>query len=146
MPIVRDVLAAKREQLHTIGAQATVLEATREMNGNRIGALVVTEDGDQVVGIFTVGYALMRVVAEEVGPSEIKVGDVMTKDVICCSPSDDLDEVSAIMKSRRIRHVPVCGRDGRVLGMISIGDVNAQYASNAEQTIHFLNDYIYGRA
>jgi len=146
MPIVRDVLAAKREQLHTIGAQATVLEATREMNRHKIGAMVVTEDGDQVVGIFTERDVLMRVVAEEVGPSEIKVGDVMTKDVICCSPSDDLDEVSAIMKSRRIRHVPVCGRDGRVLGMISIGDVNAQYASNAEQTIHFLNDYIYGRA
>jgi len=146
MPIVRDVLAAKREQLHTIGAHATVLEATREMNRHKIGALVVTEDGDQVVGIFTERDVLMRVVAEEVGPSEIKVGDVMTKDVICCSPSDDLDEVSAIMKSRRIRHVPVCGRDGRVLGMISIGDVNAQYASNAEQTIHFLNDYIYGRA
>jgi CBS domain-containing protein len=146
MPTVRDVLAAKREQLHTISAEATVLEATREMNRHKIGALVVTEDGDQVVGIFTERDVLMRVVAEEVGPSEIKVGDVMTKDVICCSPDDDLDEVSAIMKSRRIRHVPVCGRDGRVLGMISIGDVNAQYASNAEQTIHFLNDYIYGRA
>ena len=146
MPIVRDVVSAKREQLHTIGAEATVLEATREMNRHKIGALVVTEDGDQVVGIFTERDVLMRVVAEEVGPSEIKVGDVMTKDVICCSPDDDLDEVSAIMKSRRIRHVPVCGRDGRVLGMISIGDVNAQYASNAEQTIHFLNDYIYGRA
>ena len=145
MPTVRDVLAAKGNGLHTVSADATVLEATREMNRHKIGALVVTEDGDHVVGIFTERDVLMRVVAEEQAPSDLKVGDVMTKDVICCSPSDDLDEVSAIMKTHRIRHVPVCDQDGRVLGMISIGDVNAQYASNAEQTIHFLNDYIYGR-
>ena|SRR5688500_3167256 len=146
MPTVRDVLAAKGNGLHTIGADATVLEATREMNRHKIGALVVTEDGDQVVGIFTERDVLMRIVAEEVGPCDVKVGDVMTKDVICCSPEDDLDEVSAIMKSHRVRHVPVCNSKGCVLGMISIGDVNAHYASNAEQTIHFLNDYIYGRA
>jgi CBS domain-containing protein len=145
MPTVRDVLAAKGNGLHTIGGDATVLEATREMNRHKIGALVVTEDGDHVVGIFTERDVLMRVVAEEQSPSDLRVGDVMTKDVICCCPEDDLDDVSAIMKSHRIRHVPVCGRDGRVKGMISIGDVNAQYASNAEQTIHFLNDYIYGR-
>jgi CBS domain-containing protein len=145
MPTVRDVLAAKGNGLHTVRADATVLEATREMNRHKIGALVVTEDGDHVVGIFTERDVLMRVVAEEQTPSDMRVGDVMTKDVICCSPEDDLDEVSAIMKTHRIRHVPVCAGDGRVLGMISIGDVNAQYASNAEQTIHFLNDYIYGR-
>jgi CBS domain-containing protein len=145
MPSVRDVLASKGDELHTISADATVLQATREMNRHKIGALVVTEDGDHVVGIFTERDVLMRIVAEEMAPSDMRVGDVMTKDVICCSPEDDLDEVSAIMKTHRIRHVPVCGDDGRVLGMISIGDVNAQYASNAQQTIHFLNDYIYGR-
>ena len=146
MPTVRDVLAAKGNGLHTISADATVLQATREMNRHKIGALVVTDDDGQVVGIFTERDVLMRVVAEESGPSNVKVGDVMTRDVICCEPGDDLDEVSAIMKSHRIRHVPVCGSGGRVIGMVSIGDVNAQYASNAEQTIHFLNDYIYGRA
>jgi CBS domain-containing protein len=145
MPTVRDVLASKRDSLHTISADATVLQATREMNRHKIGALVVTEDGDHVVGIFTERDVLMRVVAEEAAPADMRVSDAMTKDVICCCPEDDLDEVSAIMKTHRIRHVPVCADDGRVLGMISIGDVNAQYASNAEQTIHFLNDYIYGR-
>ena len=78
-------------------------------------------------------------------PTPVPVGNVMTRDVICCGLDDDLDEVSAIMKSHRVRHVPVCERDGRLRGIVSIGDVNAQYASNAEQTIHFLNDYIYGR-
>ncbi len=88
---------------------------------------------------------LTRVVAEELPPAAVEVGAVMTREVICCAMDDDLDEVSAIMKNRRVRHVPVCDCDGNLHGIISIGDVNAQYASNAEQTIHFLNDYIYGR-
>jgi CBS domain-containing protein len=144
MPAVRDVLAQKGDSVFSIDSQATVLEATRRMNQFKVGALVVMEAG-RVVGIFTERDVLTRVIAEELPPSAVQVMNVMTREVICCSPSDDLDEVSAIMKSRRIRHVPVFDCDGAVSGIISIGDVNAQYASNAEQHIHFLNDYIYGR-
>ena len=144
MPNVRDVLASKGDSLHSIDSQASVLEATRRMNQHKVGALVVMEGG-RVAGIFTERDVLTRVIAEELPPSAVPIAAVMTRDVICCSPDDDLDEVSAIMKTRRIRHIPVCDFDGRVSGIISIGDVNAQYASNAEQHIHFLNDYIYGR-
>jgi CBS domain-containing protein len=145
MPTVRDVLACKGDHVHTIAAEAAVLQAKRVRNDPKIGALVVMDQG-RVAGIFTERDVLTRVVAEEKSPSVVRVEDVMTRDVICCNIDDDLDEVSAIMKAKRIRHVPVCDGDGRIQGMISIGDVNAQYASNAEQTIHFLNDYIYGRA
>jgi len=144
MPTVRDVLAVKGQSLQTIDSRATVLEATRKMNQHKIGALVVMEE-DRVAGMFTERDVLTRVIAEELPPAAVQVGMVMTREVICCALDDDLDEVSAIMKSRRVRHVPVCDCEGGLLGMISIGDVNAQYASNAEQTIHFLNDYIYGR-
>jgi CBS domain-containing protein len=144
MPTVNDVLAIKGESLFTIDSRATVLDATRRMNQHKIGALVVM-DGERVAGIFTERDVLTRVVAEELPPSAVQVGMVMTREMICCAPDDDLDELSAIMKTRRIRHVPVCGCDGRLHGIVSIGDVNAQYASNAEQHIHFLNDYIYGR-
>jgi predicted transcriptional regulator len=67
----------------------------------------------------------------------------MTKDVICCQAEDDLDEISAIMQQKRVRHVPVCGEAGRIMGMISIGDVNAYHATNQEAHINFLSDYIY---
>jgi CBS domain-containing protein len=144
MPTVRDVLAEKGETLQTIHSGATVLDATRKMNEHKIGALVVMDEG-RVVGIFTERDVLMRVVADELPPSAVPLSAVMTRDVICCCPHDDLDEISAIMKDKRIRHVPVCDAEGRLLGMVSIGDVNAQYASNAEQQIHFLSDYIYGR-
>lgn len=145
MATVHDVLSAKGESLHTIDANSTVLEATRLMNQHKIGALVVTEEG-RVAGMFTERDVLRRVVAEQVSPADLRVGNVMTREVICCEPDTDLDEISAIMKTRHIRHLPVCCRDdGKLMGLISIGDVNAHYASNQAQTIHFLSDYIYGR-
>jgi len=144
MPTVRDVLSLKGESIHTVNANATVLDATRKMNQYKIGALVVVEDGHPA-GIITERDVLTRVIAEELPPAAVPVANVMTRDMICCDPDDDLDEVSAIMKTKRVRHVPVCDRGGELRGIISIGDVNAQYASNAEQHIHFLNDYIYGR-
>jgi CBS domain-containing protein len=144
MPTVRDVLAAKGSVVHSIAPQATVLEATQKMNAHKLGALLVVHQGT-VVGIFTERDVLRRVVAEQKNPSTCTVSEVMTHDVICVQSDSDLDEVSAIMKARRIRHVPVVDRDG-VHGMISIGDVNAAYASNQEAQITFLNEYIYGRA
>ncbi len=143
MATVHDVLSAKGATLYTIESSLTVLHATQLMNQHKIGAVVVTEDG-RVAGIFTERDVLARIVAEQRSPAETLVGEVMTREVICCDPDTDLDEVSAIMKNRRIRHLPVCGAAG-LLGLVSIGDVNAHYASNQAQTIHFLSDYIYGR-
>jgi CBS domain-containing protein len=144
MPTVGDVLSIKGDQIHAIHPGATVLEATKRMNDHGIGALVVME-GNRVLGIFTERDVLRRVVAAVREPHDVRVREVMTADVICAAPETDLDDISAIMKSRRIRHIPVCRPDGSLAGMISIGDVNAAYASNREQTIHFLNEYIYGR-
>src|SRR5438105_8634517 len=104
------------------------------MNEHKIGALVVMEAG-RVAGMFTERDVLRRVVAEQRQPSEVRVGEVMTREVICCEPHTDLDEVSAIMKNHRVRHLPVCGEGGKLLGLVSIGDVNAHYASNQAQTI-----------
>ncbi len=145
MPTVQDVLRDKGSNVHTIPAHATAMEAIQKMNQHKIGALVVMQD-DQIVGMFTERDVLRRVVAVDRRPDEIRLVDVMTANVVCCSPSTDLDEISSIMKERRIRHIPVCNDEGKLLGMISIGDVNAQHASHQAMTIHYLSDYIYGRA
>ena len=145
MPTVRSVLSDKGSQVFTIHPGATVLEAVNKMNEHKVGSLVVME-GEHVAGIFTERDVLRRVVGEQLSPSEARVDQVMTSDVVCCGPQAELDEVGAIMKNRRIRHVPVCGDGGSLIGLISIGDLNAYNASNQEATIHFLNEYIYGRA
>jgi CBS domain-containing protein len=85
------------------------------------------------------------VLGEKRDPAATSVGDVMTTDVICCGPQTDMDEISTIMKEQRVRHLPVCECDGDLLGMISIGDVNAMHATGQEATITYLNEYLYGR-
>ncbi len=145
MPMVQDILKSKGSIVYSTRPGATVLEAVQHMNQHKLGALVVMQ-GDRVVGIFTERDVLRRIVGEEKNPSTTQVADVMTHEVICCNPETDLEEVSAIMKQRRIRHIPICDDKGKLHGMISIGDVNACYASNQEQTITFLNEYIFGRA
>ncbi|QOV89603.1 CBS domain-containing protein [Humisphaera borealis] len=144
MPTVRDVLAAKGSKVMTVAPGATVMEAVDKMNRNKIGALVVM-DGGSVAGMFTERDVLQRVVGMERGPREMLVGDVMTTEVICCGADEDIEDVAAVMKERRVRHIPVCEQD-ELIGLISIGDVSAQFASQQQAQISFLSEYIYGRA
>lgn len=146
MPSVQDILSNKSPKVHSITPGATALQAINKMNEHGIGALVVTDEGGRVVGMFTERDVLRRVVPHERTPNAILVREVMTGEVVCCRPTEDLDEIRTVMRNRRIRHLPVCDAEGNLLGMISIGDLNAYDASNQEATIHFLNDYIYGRA
>ena len=146
MPSVMDILADKGSDVFTISPVATVLEATHAMNDQKIGALVVKDGGGRVMGIFTERDVLRRVIAEERSPNSVRVGEVMTRDVVCCPPETDIDEASRIMRDRRVRHLPVCDGDGTLLGLVSIGDLNAYHASSQEAQIHFLSEYVYGRA
>ena len=145
MPTVRDVLASKGQGLEFTTPGATVLEAVNQMNEHKIGALVVMDEG-RVVGMFTERDVLRRVVGDGRTASGTLVEQVMTSKVVCCEADTDLDDVATLMKNRRIRHVPVCNGDGKLLGMVSIGDINAHNASNQEAHISFLSEYIYGRA
>src|ERR1051325_4572783 len=146
MPSVMDILADKGTDVYTISPMATVLEATHAMNDQKIGALVVKDGGGRGMGIFTERDVLRRVIAAEKSPKAGRVGEVMTRDVVCCPPDADIDEASRIMRDRHVRHLPVCDGDGNLLGLISIGDLNAYHASSQEAQIHFLNEYVYGRA
>jgi CBS domain-containing protein len=144
MPTVADLLVNKGSQIHTISPAATVLESVHRMNQHQVGALVVMIDG-HLAGMFTERDALRRVMGNLLLPQDVLVSEVMTDKVICCPPDTDVEEASQIMRDRRIRHLPVCDDQGNLFGLISIGDLNAFYASTQEQTISYLTDYIYGR-
>ena len=147
MANIGNILAGKGPQFHSIPASATALDAVHCMNEHKIGALMVTRDEEdgQIAGIFTERDVLRRVVADGRLPAEIQVAEVMTADVMCCTPNTEIDEASRIMRDYRVRHLPVCDEDGRIRGLISIGDLNAFHASDTEATIQFLNEYIHGR-
>jgi len=141
---VKNILGNKGAHVVSVGPGATVLEAALLMNDHKIGALVVTEAG-RLVGIFTERDVLRRVVGEARNPTATRVADVMTAEVVCCAPETTLEEAAGVMKNRRIRHLPVLDGDGRLLGLVSIGDLNAQQVHAQEQHIHLLNEYLYGR-
>lgn len=141
---VFDLLSEKGCHVESVRQGDTVLAATQLMNEHRIGAVVVM-NGDKVAGMFTERDVLRRVVAEQRDPAHTPVGDVMTRKVICCTGQTTIDEARSIMRTKRIRHLPVVGAEGQLIGMISIGDLNAWSIADGEATIHYMNEYIYGR-
>jgi CBS domain-containing protein len=115
------------------------------MNEHSIGSLLVTAS-DRLVGIFTERDVLRRVVAEGRTPETTPVSDVMTREVVCCSPEASIEEVADLMRRRRIRHVPIVNTDESVVGVVSIGDINAhRFAACATELVQ-VQAYIMGRA
>src|SRR5580692_8804101 len=97
MPSAKDILARKGFSIFVVPSTSTVLDAVERMNQHRVGAVVVMDQGN-MRGMFTERDVLRRVVGERRDPATTHVADVMTTDVICCGPSTDMDEISAIMK------------------------------------------------
>ena len=144
MSTVRDILAGKGTHIHSIEPGTTVLDAALLMNEHKIGSLLVM-DGERMAGILTERDILTRVVVERLDPSNTLVGEVMTTEVVCGRPYTRIDEARGVMKNRRLRHLPIIDDDGVLLGLISIGDLNAYQANSQEQTIYLLQEYITGR-
>lgn len=143
MATVSQILNQKGSEVFSIDPQATVLDAAQAMNEHKIGALVVL-DGGRVVGIFTERDVLRRVVAERRNPADVSISEVMTQRVICCRSDTPIDEARGVCMNKRVRHLPVVERDQSLRGMISIGDLNAWNLDHQEQTIHYLQEYLYG--
>lgn len=145
METVREMLHGRVRLLVTASPGETVLEATRRMNEEHVGAVLVME-GIRLVGIFTERDVLRRVVGAGLPPDQTRVTDVMTPGLVCCSPETCVDDVAELMRSRRIRHVPVVDAEGFVVGLVSIGDMNAWRYSRCEVALHQVEDYVWRRA
>ena len=119
---VDGMLRAKGATVVTIRPDATVGDLVRGLRRERIGAMVVSEDGRSVLGIIS-ERDVVRGLAER-GPRilEAPVAEMMTRQVVSCGPRDTVKQVMAEMTKRRIRHIPVLA-DGVLCGIISIGDV-----------------------
>lgn len=107
--------------IHSVGPDFSVTECVRQMNEQRIGAMLVIED-ERLCGIFTERDVITKVLGAGLEPSYTKVSAVMSHDPICITPTTTLDEAMAIVSSQRIRHLPVV-QNGDVLGMVSSGDL-----------------------
>jgi len=143
MATIRDVIARKGSEVATICPDATALEAADLMNARRIGALCVVE-GDTLVGMFTERDLLTRVVSARVNPGNAKVRDLMTSQVITCGLDGKTEDCVAVMSHEHIRHLPVV-EDGKLVGLISTGDLMALKVDEKQAFIDDLYQYLHGR-
>ena len=136
---VAEILGDKGRDVLKIDADASVLDAVRQMVEANIGSLLVT-DGGEIKGIVTERDYLRRVTLE--GRTEDSpVREIMTSPLIVVTPETPIDECMALMTDRRIRHVPVV-EDGDVVGIVSIGDVVKFKSKQQSFEIQYLTDYI----
>lgn len=105
-----------------IAAAATVQEAARTMRDHGIGMLPIFEDS-RLVGIITDRDLVVRVVAEGKDPATTAVQDYMTREILVCHQEQDVTEAERIMEEKKVRRILVTGEDGRVVGIVSLGDL-----------------------
>jgi len=120
--MISDVLARKGSGTVTVAPAATVPELLAVLAEHRIGAAVVTQDGDTVAGIVSERDVVRRMHAVGADLLAQTVGDLMTSQVHACAPGDAVDSVLGVMTERRVRHLPVLA-DGALVGLVSIGDL-----------------------
>ena len=146
MSTVKDVLAGKTTpHVHTIAETASVLDAVQAMNEYRIGCLVVTREDTTISGIIAERDVIRRIGCAQEDLSRVPVSDVMKREVIVCTPADGLDAVRSVMRTQWIRQVPVVDPGGGLVGIISLGDLNAYMLSEEEVVITYMHDYIEGK-
>jgi CBS domain-containing protein len=136
------LLAQKNSTVHTVPITASAQDAAVAMTLHNIGCVLVT-DGGRVVGIFTERDVLNRIVARGLNPSATPVSQVMSPLLHTVDPSCSLDSAMAIVTEKRTRHLPVL-EEGRVVGLISIGDINKWVVERLEFETESLRSYITG--
>jgi CBS domain-containing protein len=143
MLTVSALLDAKGHEIFWVEKDTTVLKTLEVMAEKKIGAVLVMDEGDPA-GIFS-ERDFARMVAHTKTPNlDLPVETWITRDIFCCSPSETLDEVMALMTNKRIRHLPVCG-GSKFIGLISIGDVVKALIEDKDLLIDNMEKYILGR-
>jgi CBS domain-containing protein len=120
--VAEDILRRKGRDTITVAPDATLREAADILSEHNIGALVVTEAGDRVVGVLSERDIVRALSADGPDALEATVRDVMSEEVLTCTPEDKVKDLMERVTRRRVRHLPVV-EDTTVDGIISIGDL-----------------------
>jgi CBS domain-containing protein len=140
---VETILRDKGDWVATIRSDATIAAAVEMLNRERIGALVVSDDGAEVAGVLSERDIVRALGLHGEDLLSRPVDEIMTRDVITCRPVDTVGELMSEMTNRRIRHLPVVA-DGRLRGIVSIGDVVKNRLDEVEFEASSLRSFIAG--
>jgi CBS domain-containing protein len=140
MRSVADLLHAKGNQVWAVAPDQTVLDALRLMAEKEVGALLVTS-GDEVVGIVSERDYARKIILKGKSSETTPVREVMSSEVTAVSPKQSVEECMAVMTEKRIRHLPVL-EGGKLVGIVSIGDLVKAVIEEQQFTIRQLEHYI----
>jgi len=135
------ILAAKGNEVVMVSDTMVIKDVIALLHQRSIGAVLVTDEASDVVGVLSERDIIHGLAA--VGPHllEQAAKSIMTSPVVTCRPNDSVPEVMSLITERRIRHVPVV-EEGRLLGIVSIGDLVKQRIEAVEQEAEALKSYI----
>lgn len=137
------VLEQKGKQVYVTSPAQSILDAIKTMQDRKVGALLVVEDG-KPVGIFTERDVLTRVISDERNPAEMRVSEVMTRNLVAVCPDTTVQQAMAIVTEKRCRHLPVIDGD-ELIGVVSSGDLMHWLAKKQSYEIESLVRYITGQ-
>lgn len=138
---IDEVVRRKGHEVVTIRSDATVGELLDLLDEHRIGAVVVSDAEGRVDGIVTERDLLALVRVD--GAAARRVSEVMTRDVVTCSPKDELETLARTMTDRRVRHLPVV-EDAQMVAIVSIGDVVKNRLDELQAERDHLEGYVHG--
>jgi CBS domain-containing protein len=140
---VERILRQKGSLVHSISPDATVYEALEMLEEKNVGALLVME-GDDLVGLLSERDYVRKVKLKGYSSTDLKVSEIMSTPVVTVAPSATVDECMRCMTDKRCRHLPVVN-EGKVAGVVSIGDLVNWIMTVQDVAIHQLEDYICGK-
>lgn len=143
MGLVKNLLEYKGKDVHMIDANATIFAALEELAKYDIGALVVTDKHNEIVGIFSERDYARKVTLKGKSSKKAKVKEMMTTTVYYVKPENYLRECLELMTKKRARHLPVKDQ-GKVVGIVSIGDIVNRMIAEQKSKINYLENYIVG--
>jgi len=144
MGTVRDILQVKGHAVYSVHPDNTVYEALSVLVEKNVGALMVLNDQDEVVGIFSERDYARKVIVKGRASKDTRISEVMTENPFTVSESDSIEDCMVMMSDKHIRHLPVTDERNRLLGMISIGDVVKHIIDEQRYIINNLEGYIKG--
>lgn len=141
---IQSVLNLKQNpgQVYTIRPDVTVFEALQVLADKNIGALVVVE-GDKPIGIFSERDYARKCILFGKHSKETLVKDIISADLITVSPDQSVEDAMRLMTEHRVRHLPVI-KDGKLIGLVSIGDLVNYIIKTQDQMIKQMENYIQG--
>jgi CBS domain-containing protein len=143
MKLVKHLLDAKGRKVLSISADASVFDAIKMMADESVGSLVVLDENDGLIGIVTERDYARKVIVKGRSSRGTRVADIMTADVLTTSCDCTVNSCMEIMTDRKLRHLPVV-EDGRVIAMVSIGDLVQAIIADQKEEIEHLEQYISG--